>query len=353
MKTICRLTTAVTLLSIGLSSCGGGGTGSGTNVDNNPVTTTAVWTQLKHPDPFYTGTPSGINRNGQEIYLSYGTSEINNSIKTTDGKAFTEFDAPVTFTQLLFVDDIGQLYFGDLFNSDTYTSVDAINYSPITNAELPYFINGDSSILIGNDGNGLFKYTNGATVKTQIDINNDSIIDASDSTVIAHKPAFNGQNTFVAISSTGGLIVTNDAGSSWFKTLESEGAFFAVTGNPQQANIFYAAKSGAIFKSTDSGNTWSAVTSPLLDGQAILEFLDIYLCDDGTILAWGLPNSQIGTFGQVYESSDNGLRWNAIGGPTGVTNTSIIGNQVGAQQLNANDSYYIIKSGFPFYIMPR
>lgn len=75
-------------------------------------------------------------------------------------------------------------------------------------------------------------------------INNDSIIDASDGTVFSNKPAFNSLNTFVVISSTGGLIATNVAGSSWFKVLESKGTFFTVTSNPQLSNALYAAKAG-------------------------------------------------------------------------------------------------------------
>jgi photosystem II stability/assembly factor-like uncharacterized protein len=148
------------------------------------------------------------------------------------------------------------------------------------------------------------------------------------------------------------LLISNNNGATWTEALISEGSFFSVTGNTRFPNDFYAAKTGKIFKSTDSANTWTEVPSPLINSQPIVEFRDLELLDDGTLLAWGLADNAEQSLGQVFKSEDSGITWSTIGEPIGISASELVlGN--GSVYLTANSNYYFLKSETTIYKLLR
>ena len=294
-------------------------------------------------------------------FLTYAETSNKNLVKTQDGSTFIEYTPPED-AQLVFIDEAGLMYFGGFNSSYTndyalYTSFDAINFTTVGVASqfgLPSLVNGNSSRLIGiRFGSGKVELsTNNAVTWTQIDLNGDTLFNSEDVVVDNLVPAYNGINTFVLLSSTGGLLVSSDSGSTWSKALETEGVFSAVSGNSQFPNKFYAAKMGKVFESTNFGITWVELTSPLLNGQPIVEFLKLVLLDDGTLLTWGLANNAGQDKGQVFKSVDSGVSWSAIGDPIGVS-TSTFAFGSGYVDLAANDSHYFARSLTTIYKMPR
>ena len=352
------------VLMLGLSACSGGSGSEDASPGTNTTGTgsTNTWLVPDYTSTGVTGTfGSSVMRTGQDMLLTYAETSSKNLLKTQDGSAFTEYTPPED-AQLVFIDEAGLMYFGG-FNSAyandyaLYTSFDAINFTTVgvtSRFGLPSLVNGNSSRLIGiRFGSGKVELsTDNAITWTQIDLNSDTLFNSEDVVVDNLVPAYNGINTFVLLSSTGGLLVSSDAGTTWNKALETEGVFSAVSGNSQFPNKFYAAKMGKVFESTDFGINWAEVTSPLLNGQPIVEFLKLVLLDDGTLLVWGLANNAGQDKGQVFKSIDSGISWNTIGDPIGVS-TSTFAPGSGYVDLTANDSHYFTRSLTTIYTMPR
>jgi hypothetical protein len=349
-----------------LSSCGGSGNSSSdsssTNTTGNPNATN-TWEKLGYSSTSISGLiATDIHRYGQDVYLSFVENSNKNLLKTQDGNSFTEHSLPDSGIFLYYIDETGQMYFSGTLDP-TYTSFDAINFNQITTGEIEgEHLNGNSNILMSISISGsVYTSTDQAMTWTKVDINGDGIADDTplhynEDYVLDNdngiKPAFNGNNTFILLGSLGGLLITNDAGATLNEKLKSEGNFFAVTGNSQFPNDFYAAKAGKIFKSTDSANTWSAISSPLLNGQSVIEFRALELLDDGILLAWGLADNAGQSLGQVFKSDDSGMSWSNIGDPIGIS-ASIFALGNGSVDLTANTNYYFLRSETTIYKLLR
>jgi len=120
----------------------------------------------------------------------------------------------------------------------------------------------------------------------------------------------------IAIGAYGLYLVTHDGGASWqqigFNTiLKSDDAstgeeedFFDFHLNDieisENGNLYIAAEAGNIFRSTDKGASWSALSSPYQGS-----FFGILPTDQNTLLVFGLR-------GHLYRSTDDGTSWSAI-----------------------------------------
>ena len=155
------------------------------------------------------------------MFLSYAESTNKNLLKTQDGSSFIEYSPPVD-AQLVFIDEAELMHFGG-FNAAyandyaLYTSHDAINFTTVGVASrfgLPSLVNGNSNRLIGiRFGSGTVQLsTDNAITWTQQDLNGDMIFNNEDTVIDNLVPAYNGENTFVLLSATGGLFVSPDSG---------------------------------------------------------------------------------------------------------------------------------------------
>ncbi len=106
-----------------------------------------------------------------------------------------------------------------------------------------------------------------------------------------------------------GVLKSTDGGQTWDQT----GLTFPVSSryritrflvHPTQQNIFYAATNGGIYKSTNSGDTWTNVLSGL--------FFDMEFkhgSEDNTLFA--VTASQSGS-SRIYKTTDAGLNWTVV-----------------------------------------
>src|SRR5271165_2619136 len=93
------------------------------------------------------------------------------------------------------------------------------------------------------------------------------------------------------------------------------GRTVAISGVPQQPNVFYmAAVNGGVWKTTDSGNTWN----PIFDGQSSgsVGALAIAASDPNIIYVGsgeGLQRPDLATGDGLYKSIDAGKTWTHLG----------------------------------------
>lgn len=106
-----------------------------------------------------------------------------------------------------------------------------------------------------------------------------------------------------------GVLKTTDEGNTWTST----GLSFNVSNgyritrmlvHPTQQNIFYAATNGGIFKSTNSGDSWSEVQNGLFYD---MEFK--YGCEDTVLFAATVAYSDDS---KIYKTYDGGTNWSVV-----------------------------------------
>ncbi len=116
----------------------------------------------------------------------------------------------------------------------------------------------------------------------------------------------------VFLAATNGLWFSDNNGASWIPTaLQSQVTDIVI--NKQDGNILYAAQRGVgIFKSTNSGNSWSLLSNGLpagtnihLTSLAICDsFPDVLYCGISTPTSWGLQG--------FYKTIDSGNSWTRL-----------------------------------------
>ncbi len=205
--------------------------------------------------------------------------------------------------------------------------------------------NNEQLIFVGSPGGGIWKTTNGGTnwqpltdnnaawmniYALAIDPQNSNIIYAGTTNIMIK--SIDGGNTWSQVGTTnfgakkilihptnsniiysagsGGLYVSNDAGTTWVRTLTN--SVEDVEFQPNNTSIMMASGQ-SVFRSTNSGNTWTALTST----QGITN-------TGRTMLAISPANTQLvyavqangNTFGRMYKSIDGGASFT----------TTVIGN---------------------------
>jgi hypothetical protein len=115
--------------------------------------------------------------------------------------------------------------------------------------------------------------------------------------------------TRVYAATTGGLFVSTDTGATW--TQRRTARTWTVTVSPSGAEAL-AACSDSLFRSADGGVTWNAVTLPSAPGSFGRLAAAIAPSDPTVAYAWGASGST------AYLARRAGGTWTAIGVPTGV-----------------------------------
>src|SRR6202048_563911 len=104
------------------------------------------------------------------------------------------------------------------------------------------------------------------------------------------------------------------------------GRTVAITGVPQQPNVFYiAAVNGGVWKTTDSGNTWE----PIFDGEGTGSVGAIAIAPSDPNVMYvgsgeGLQRPDLSTGDGVYKSTDAGKTWTHLGLPDAQQITAIL-----------------------------
>ena len=108
-----------------------------------------------------------------------------------------------------------------------------------------------------------------------------------------------------------GFLKTTDAGAGWLilgsglPTTDPEKRFHDMGIDPRDPAHIYAGTAGGLFKSTDSGATFTQITSAVFGTEK--DFRSIAILDLST------PRVFVGTAnGRVYDSEDSGASWTEI-----------------------------------------
>jgi photosystem II stability/assembly factor-like uncharacterized protein len=109
----------------------------------------------------------------------------------------------------------------------------------------------------------------------------------------------------------GGVFKSTDSAASWVATGLSNTRITALGIDPRNPNILYAASFGNFFKSTDGGNSWTAINTGIP-----LSFISSIAIDPASSAVYAATEA----FG-VFQSTDGGNSWTAIN--NGLTNKSV------------------------------
>lgn len=161
--------------------------------------------------------------------------------------------------------------------------------------------NDSNHIILSSPGGGLWKTTDEGITWTPI-FDTESTMNLYSCNISSS----NSQHYLAGIY--GSVMKSTDGGTSWSSTsgINGNGVISTIIQDPTNSNVFLAAGTyeGKIYRSTDSGSTWTPITvstNTLYD----IEFKTndsqiVYTC---------------GRNGKMFESTDNGLTWNAVSGP--------------------------------------
>jgi photosystem II stability/assembly factor-like uncharacterized protein len=116
------------------------------------------------------------------------------------------------------------------------------------------------------------------------------------------------QNTIYAGLTSGGVIKSTNAGSTWSATGTGPSTTRKILVHPSNSNIVFATSNGGIYRSTNGGTSWTRVcTSPMED----IEFNPT-----NVNIMYASGNSSAGS---VWRSTNNGASWSAISSASGIT----------------------------------
>ncbi|MBL0272670.1 MAG: PKD domain-containing protein [Chitinophagaceae bacterium] len=185
----------------------------------------------------------------------------------------------------------------------------------------------ESIIYAGSPGGGLWKTVNAGASWQPLTDNNSLWMSVFSITIDPGN-----QNIVYAGTSTGLLLKSVDAGINWSPTgAGPTGTIRKILIHPTSGNIVFACASNGIFRSTNSGTSWTQVHSV---SKEDIEFKP----NDVNIL--------IASGNDVVRSVDNGVTWTTLGAAQGITNSGR--TLVAVSAANPNTVYAVQASGSLF-----
>jgi len=110
----------------------------------------------------------------------------------------------------------------------------------------------------------------------------------------------NNPNT-VLVATSSGVFKTIDGGTSWVRKLS--GNIRDLKMKPEDSSVFYAATSNTFYKSTDSGETFTAVSIPSLTNSSRI-VIDVTPANNGYVYLVSANNNN--AFNGIFKSTDSG-----------------------------------------------
>jgi photosystem II stability/assembly factor-like uncharacterized protein len=178
----------------------------------------------------------------------------------------------------------------------------------------------NSQVVYAADlNNGIYKSTDGGTTWSQKGLSNKIISSIVIHPTNASKVYVSAREPGTSSYSTGGIFYSSDGGSTW-TTLNSTIDAAQLKMHPTDPTIFYlAGAQGGIYKSTDSGSTWVKKNSGLdlstTDVQHYFISVAIAPSNAGILYAGSTAEgvkSDAGYRGNVYKSTDSGASWTKV-----------------------------------------
>lgn len=172
---------------------------------------------------------------------------------------------------------------------------------------------------ISYSGKGLYKSTNAGGTWTQIT----NGITSTTHFGALRVSKTNANTVFAALGSgywhsgypgNEGLWRSTDAGVTWTRTLNVDDGF-DVLPHPTTTNRVYGAtggktSTGGFYVSTNNGSSWSKITSGL-PSSVMIERMQIALCTSSPSILYALIYDTLGTV-RLYKSTNDGTNWSAV-----------------------------------------
>jgi photosystem II stability/assembly factor-like uncharacterized protein len=137
--------------------------------------------------------------------------------------------------------------------------------------------------------------------------------------ILVPSPNFSLDQTFFAGTADSGLQRSTDGGTSWGQVLALPVTALAISPAYGASRTLYAGVqenvTGEIYRSTDGGDTWQKLVTgiPANVGADSLNIAVLTFATDGTVVAGVYYGSEQGS-GAVYRSTDGGQTWQIVGG---------------------------------------
>ncbi len=142
-----------------------------------------------------------------------------------------------------------------------------------------------------------------------------------------------------------GIWRSTNTGATWTKITNGlpAGAVDALAGDPSSTTTLYASmifaapcggggSGNGIYKSTDTGASWSKVSNAAIDGllaDSSATNVDIVVGNSDNVFVTIVPAT--GQFGGIFRSGNGGTSWQTLDLPTTFENTSFVGAHPGGQ----------------------
>lgn len=145
--------------------------------------------------------------------------------------------------------------------------------------------------------------------------------------------------SLLAASFNGGLFRSTDTGASWQAVtgvLPAGGVHDLVADRSNPARLYIAMRSGAMFRSEDFGQTWTDITAGLTDFTAASSRVRIAVGAGSAVFAVVV---NAGRVAGLYRSPDRGASWVGLDEPAvhpggqGTTNTALVADPVNSDRV--------------------
>ncbi len=169
-----------------------------------------------------------------------------------------------------------------------------------------YFVGTSDGVVLTTDAGQSWQSTSGINANSRI---NTLTMHPSDSTVLFSVSEFDGR-----------VYRSNDAGLNWTEVLNHTNRMYDLEFHPNDDSIVYLSGTGGVFKSTDTGLTFSPVTGPFTNNGAIM----MAVTPDAEDNLYVLQANTSGGFDGLYVSDDQGNTFGTASDNSG-NDTNIMG----------------------------
>jgi photosystem II stability/assembly factor-like uncharacterized protein len=267
------------------------------------------WTSL-NPSVIPIGGPKGTGRVHKVYIEPWNTNNI--WVCSSTGGLWKSTDAGLSWQVL--TDNLPTLSTSDI-------AIDPNNPSII------YLATGENNFSPETPGKGIFKSTDGGISWAYLsqDPNSTNIFAGIIFKLVLHPV---NSNTILTAGSSG-LKLSSDGGLTWSTKFINR--FYDIELNPSSPDTIYACNANTIYRSTDAGNSWTALNTGI---PTVSKRIELAVSPDGPNYVYALVQNSSYGFGGLYRSTDAGNTWTLQS-----TSPNVLGNVLNLASTTGGRSY--------------
>ncbi len=284
-----------------------------------------VWEESSHGMLGATPTKVAINQENQDV-LFVGSNSYNGVDKSQDGglnwqmsntglPSYGSVTIDPNNQETLFCLASENGIFKSTNSGDSWTQ---LTDQPIYTYEINH---SNSNIQYGAINNVFYKSYDGGAIWNEISTISGGMMGDGSIVSIASDPGntdilYCGTQLWFSADMFGGLYKSTDSGVTWTQLVTDQAAV-KIAIDPNNSNVvYYGTCENGLFKSTDGGLTWNSLTTGLGTGENLPYISDILInTENSNILYVGLQNNfyKAGVHNNgIYKSTDAGLTWEVL-----------------------------------------